>query len=141
MNFQKSSNPVTLNKTFKNSPSTNSWKIFGKKIGQFKLHLSVWAFTFSVYFEHVGPRLTKLRIDRMGFWSTFTKSISVQVDQRWHLLKNLVNFLFECRLTKVEMTEWGSGLLAKKKFPTRFPKVFLNNVTNYMFYHLIKMCI
>ena len=30
----------------------------------------------------IGPRLTELHFDRMGFRSTFSKSISVWIDQR-----------------------------------------------------------
>ena len=48
---------------------------------------------YNVLFLNIGPLLTKSWIDRMGFRSTFTESIWLWIDQRWHLLKNSVNRL------------------------------------------------
>ena len=52
---------------------------------------------------NVGPRLTESRIDRMGFWSTFTDSIWFWIDRTWHILKILVNHLCEGQDDQMEL--------------------------------------
>ena len=78
----------------------------------------------------VGTRLTKLSIDRMGFCPTVTECTTLCVDRK--TIDR--NFLGQCTFCKwvdwMRIDQMHLLFIDRKKFPTRFPKVFLNNVTN-----------